>query len=47
MPVIEVTNLHKRYGETVAVHDVSFEVAAGEICSRRRVNRGPLLYTRR
>ncbi|GGM31500.1 multidrug ABC transporter ATP-binding protein [Micromonospora sonchi] len=31
MPVIEVTNLHKRYGETVAVDDVSFDVAAGEI----------------
>ncbi|MEV6813820.1 ABC transporter ATP-binding protein [Micromonospora sp. NPDC051296] len=31
MPVIEVTNLHKRYGETVAVDDVSFTVAAGEI----------------
>ncbi|TCB99101.1 ABC transporter ATP-binding protein [Micromonospora zingiberis] len=31
MPVIEVSNLHKRYGETVAVDDVSFDVAAGEI----------------
>ncbi|PZG23953.1 multidrug ABC transporter ATP-binding protein [Micromonospora craterilacus] len=31
MPVIEVTNLHKRYGETVAVDDVSFTVEAGEI----------------
>ncbi|MGC5029061.1 ABC transporter ATP-binding protein [Micromonospora sp. DT229] len=31
MPVIEVSNLHKRYGETVAVQEVSFEVAAGEI----------------
>ncbi len=31
MPVIEVSNLHKRYGETVAVQDVSFDVAAGEI----------------
>ncbi len=31
MPVIEVTNLHKRYGGTVAVDDVSFDVAAGEI----------------
>ncbi|RIV37202.1 ABC transporter ATP-binding protein [Micromonospora radicis] len=31
MPVIEVTNLHKRYGRTVAVDDVSFDVAAGEI----------------
>ena len=31
MPVIEVSNLHKRYGETVAVHDVSFDVAEGEI----------------
>jgi ABC-2 type transport system ATP-binding protein len=31
MPVIEVTNLHKSYGDTVAVDDVSFTVAAGEI----------------
>ncbi len=29
--VIEVTGLHKRYGGTVAVDDVSFAVAAGEI----------------
>ncbi len=31
MPVIEVTNLHKRYGGLVAVDDVSFMVEAGEI----------------
>ncbi|MFJ8580447.1 ABC transporter ATP-binding protein [Micromonospora sp. NPDC093277] len=31
MPVIEVRNLHKRYGDLVAVDDVSFTVAAGEI----------------
>ncbi|WP_406073024.1 ABC transporter ATP-binding protein [Micromonospora sp. NBC_01638] len=31
MPVIEVTNLHKRYGDVVAVADVSFAVEAGEI----------------
>lgn len=31
MAIIEVTNLHKRYGETVAVDDVSFEVDRGEI----------------
>ncbi|MEU5937776.1 ABC transporter ATP-binding protein [Micromonospora sp. NPDC047548] len=31
MPVIEVTNLHKRYGDLVAVDDVSFTVEAGEI----------------
>ncbi|MEU6022307.1 ABC transporter ATP-binding protein [Micromonospora sp. NPDC047134] len=31
MPVIEVSHLHKRYGETMAVQDVSFDVAAGEI----------------
>jgi ABC-2 type transport system ATP-binding protein len=31
MPVIEVTNLRKRYGATVAVDDVSFTVEAGEI----------------
>jgi ABC-2 type transport system ATP-binding protein len=30
-PVIEVRQLHKRYGETVAVDDISFEVEAGEI----------------
>ncbi|MEU5548422.1 ABC transporter ATP-binding protein [Micromonospora sp. NPDC047793] len=31
MSVIEVTSLHKRYGETVAVADVSFAVEPGEI----------------
>jgi ABC-2 type transport system ATP-binding protein len=31
MAVIEVTNLHKRYGGTVAVDDVSLEVEKGEI----------------
>jgi ABC-2 type transport system ATP-binding protein len=31
MAVIEVTNLHKRYGGTVAVDDVSFDVERGEI----------------
>jgi len=30
-PVIEVTNLHKAYGATVAVEDVSFGVGEGEI----------------
>ncbi|MFY1704562.1 ABC transporter ATP-binding protein [Micromonospora sp. WMMA1923] len=30
-PVIEVTDLHKRYGDLVAVRDVSFTVDAGEI----------------
>ena len=30
-PVIEVRQLHKRYGETVAVDDISFEVQPGEI----------------
>jgi ABC-2 type transport system ATP-binding protein len=29
--VIEVRQLHKRYGETVAVDDISFQVADGEI----------------
>jgi ABC-2 type transport system ATP-binding protein len=29
--VIEVRNLHKKYGDTVAVDDVSFEVQEGEI----------------
>ncbi|MGO1049871.1 ABC transporter ATP-binding protein [Crossiella sp. CA198] len=31
MPVIEVANLHKRYGERVAVAEVSFRVERGEI----------------
>src|SRR5690606_675587 len=31
MSTIEVRNLHKRYGATVAVDDVSFTVEAGEI----------------
>lgn len=31
MAIIEVTHLHKRYGDTVAVDDVSFTVEAGEI----------------
>jgi ABC-2 type transport system ATP-binding protein len=31
MPIIEVTNLHKRYGDTVGVDDVSFSVDEGEI----------------
>jgi ABC-2 type transport system ATP-binding protein len=31
MTIIEVANLHKRYGDTVAVDDVSFAVEAGEI----------------
>ena len=31
MPVIEVQHLHKRYGETVAVDDVSITVERGEI----------------
>jgi ABC-2 type transport system ATP-binding protein len=31
MPAIEVDNLHKRYGNHVAVHDVSFTVEHGEI----------------
>ena len=30
-PVIEVRQLHKRYGETVAVDDISFDVQEGEI----------------
>ncbi|NED98356.1 ABC transporter ATP-binding protein [Phytoactinopolyspora alkaliphila] len=31
MPIIEVEKLHKRYGETIAVDDVSFSVEPGEI----------------
>ena len=31
MPVIQVEHLHKRYGDTVAVDDVSLEVHRGEI----------------
>jgi len=30
-PVVMVEHLEKRYGETIAVQDVSFEVSAGEI----------------
>src|SRR6478752_10074059 len=30
-PVIEVSNVRKRYGSTIAVADVSFEVKDGEI----------------
>ena len=30
-PIIEVENLHKRYGDVVAVDDVSFDVQEGEI----------------
>src|SRR3972149_6152658 len=30
-PIIEVKNLRKTYGKTVAVDDISFEVAEGEI----------------
>jgi ABC-2 type transport system ATP-binding protein len=30
-PVIQVRRLHKRYGDTVAVDDISFEVQRGEI----------------
>lgn len=31
MPIIEVSSLHKRYGDTVAVDDISFTVERGEI----------------
>ncbi|PXY24789.1 multidrug ABC transporter ATP-binding protein [Prauserella sp. PE36] len=31
MPIIDVQNLHKRYGDKVAVEDVSFTVERGEI----------------
>ncbi|MFZ2886610.1 MAG: heme ABC exporter ATP-binding protein CcmA [Minisyncoccia bacterium] len=31
MSVLEVQNLHKKYGERVAVEDISFSVAKGEI----------------
>ena len=31
MPVIEVTDLHKHYGDVVAVDGISFEVAEGEV----------------
>jgi ABC-2 type transport system ATP-binding protein len=30
-PVIEVRQLHKAYGDTVAVDDISFDVQPGEI----------------
>ena len=29
--IVEVSHLHRRYGATVAVDDVSFTVAEGEI----------------
>src|SRR3954453_4545763 len=31
MSVIDVQNIHKRYGERAAVEDISFAVEAGEI----------------
>ncbi|MCP4418039.1 MAG: ABC transporter ATP-binding protein, partial [Chloroflexi bacterium] len=31
MNVIELKNLHKQYGSTVAVDDISFNVQQGEI----------------
>jgi ABC-2 type transport system ATP-binding protein len=31
MPLLEATNLHKRYGETVALHEVSLNVDEGEM----------------
>ncbi len=31
-PVLELQNLNKRYGPTVALDDVSFVLAAGEVC---------------
>src|ERR1700729_2471698 len=31
MAIIEVEHLHKRYGDTVAVRDVSFSIEEGEI----------------
>ena len=36
-PVIEVRQLHKRYGDTVAVDDISFAVQEGEIQFRPSV----------
>jgi ABC-2 type transport system ATP-binding protein len=41
--VIEVRNLYKRYGETVAVDDVSFEVQEGEISTAIRPTGGNCL----
>ncbi|HTW27790.1 MAG TPA: sugar ABC transporter ATP-binding protein [Acetobacteraceae bacterium] len=31
-PVLEIRAIGKRYGATVALHDVSFELAPGEVC---------------
>ncbi|HEX5107025.1 MAG TPA: hypothetical protein VFV95_01200 [Vicinamibacterales bacterium] len=32
-PVVQVSNIRKTYGSTVAVDDVSFDVREGEICT--------------
>ncbi|MFD6281409.1 hypothetical protein ACFWFI_38465 [Streptomyces sp. NPDC060209] len=37
MTALEVRNLHKRYGQHVAVDDVSFTVEEGEIFGMRFV----------
>src|SRR5436305_13978489 len=36
--LLDVDNLHKRYGRTVALEDVSFQVAEGELFGRRGPN---------
>ena len=30
-PILEVENVHKRYGDTVALHSVSFRIEEGEM----------------
>src|SRR5258708_23367456 len=31
-PILQATNLHKRYGATIALDEVSFSLNRGEVC---------------
>ncbi len=44
--VVEERNLVKRYGDLVAVNDVSFSVDKGEIFGFLRVKKGNILSTK-